>query len=256
MFRLLLLLFSCSFLPSCGEDKGSHTQAEPPLYIAVAANARYAAEALVTAFEQQSGQSVELISSSSGKLAAQIREGAPYGVFLSADMDYPEALSRAGLSADAPGVYGHGQLVVWSSRYPVDSAALATQMLRTPGKIALANPALAPYGRAALEWLKQAGIYEQVGSRLVYGESIAQVNQFVLSEAAAFGFTALAVVLAPEQANRGYYYPLPTDTYAPIEQGMIITRYGAERQPDASQAFYDFVRSPAGRELLRQYGYE
>lgn len=251
MLRLAYSGFLLLLIIACGEGDRSVA----PLRIAVAANARYAADSLAVAFQARSGIPVEIISSSSGKLAAQIREGAPYAVFLSADMDYPRALTREGQQQAPPVVYARGRLVIWSKTHPLDSLTLARQLAGSEGKIALPNPALAPYGRAAEAWLRREGIYEAVAPRLVFGESIAQVNQFVLSEAAAYGFTALAVMRAAGQSSEGYYQLVPEAGYSSIEQGMIITRYGAEQQAGASRLFYDFVLGDEGRAILRRFGY-
>ena len=175
---------------SCGRN-----EKEGPLTIATAANMQFAMEDMIRAFEVAADISCELVVSSSGKLTAQIHEGAPFDILISADMKYPEDLYRAGLTETPPQVYAYGKLVLWSLQ---DSLELSLQALKSPNvrHVALANPETAPYGKAALEVLQYHGIYEEVREKLVFGESIAQTNQFIISKAAEAGFTAMSVVLA------------------------------------------------------------
>ncbi|MFM1877442.1 MAG: hypothetical protein RLZZ241_308, partial [Bacteroidota bacterium] len=187
-----------------------------------------------------------------GKLAAQIREGAPFDVFVSADMHYPESLSREGLGRGTPKVYAYGSLVLWSADREIDTTF---EVLSHPEvrHIALANPQTAPYGNAAIEVLQNLGYLDSVSNRLVYGESIAQVNQFMYSGAAELGFTAKASVLSPPMEAKGYWRELPPNLYTPIAQGVLLLN----RTQNQSQAktFFDYLLSSEATDILKRYGY-
>jgi molybdate transport system substrate-binding protein len=224
------------------------------LRVAVAANAQFVMESLSDAFQKQSGIKIESIVSSSGKLTTQIQQGAPFDVFLSADMAYPTTLHKAGLTTAAPVVYAYGSLVLWTlSDLPL-SADL--KVLQNPAvrHIAIANPAMAPYGEAAVALLKHKKLFDQVQSRIVYGESISQVNQYVLSGAAEVGITAKSVVLDPNLKQRGHWVDLPPRGYAPIAQGVVVLK--RTQQTQAAQQFVQFLRSATARRILQQFGYQ
>lgn len=223
------------------------------LRVAVAANAQFVMEPLKAAFQQQSGVQIESIISSSGKLTTQIQQGAPFDVFLSADMDYPNALHRQGLTTAPPLAYAYGSLVLWTlSELPlsVDLRVLQNPLVR---HIALANPETAPYGAAAISLLKHRKMLTSVQPRLVYGESIAQVNQYVLSGAAEIGVTAKSVVLDPALKGRGHWIDLPPPGYSPIAQGVVVLK--RTDQPKAARQFIQFLQTPVARRFLQQYGY-
>ncbi|GAB3743124.1 molybdate ABC transporter substrate-binding protein [Spirosoma lituiforme] len=223
------------------------------LRVAVAANAQFVMEPLREAFQKQSGVQIESIVSSSGKLTTQIQQGAPFDVFLSADMEYPNALHQQGLTTSQPIVYAYGSLVLWTlSELPLsaDLRVLQNPLVR---HIALANPETAPYGAAAVSLLKYRKMLASLQPRLVYGESIAQVNQYVLSGAAEVGFTAKSVVLDPALKGRGHWIDLPPPGYSPIAQGVVVLK--RTDQPKAAQQFVQFLKTLAARRLLQQYGY-
>ncbi|NNF18161.1 MAG: molybdate ABC transporter substrate-binding protein, partial [Flavobacteriaceae bacterium] len=189
---------------------------------------------------------------SSGKLTAQIREGAPYDLLVSADMRYPRELEKLDLLAGEPRVYAYGTLVIWTNRPGIEPSLKA---LSDPGidHIAIANPLTAPYGRAAIEVLKEAGIYDQISHKLVYGESVAQASQFIRSGASEAGITAKAVVLSAHVAGIGKWADLDPKKYSPIEQGVACLRNSA--QPDAAMAFSEFLFSPEAGQILKKFGY-
>ncbi|UFH53437.1 molybdate ABC transporter substrate-binding protein [Spirosoma sp. KNUC1025] len=243
MKNLLLYLLLCPL-----------TLLAQPLRVAVAANAQFVMEQLKIAFQQTSGVAVESIVNSSGKLTTQIQQGAPYDVFLSADMTYPQTLHKAGLTTAAPVVYAYGSLVLWTmSELPVtaDLKALSDPAIR---HIAVANPATAPYGEAAIAFLKYRKLLDQAQPKIVYGESISQVNQYVLSGAAEVGFTAKSVVLDPSLTKRGHWVDLPQTGYKPIAQGVVVLK--RTTQLKAANQFLAFLRSPAARRILQQFGYK
>jgi len=245
----ILLLAALAF--SCGP--GPKT---PTLTVAVAANAAPAVEELARAFRQQSGLKVDLIAGSSGKLSAQIRQGAPFDLLLSADTGYPEALIEAGKAVPPLAVYAHGQLILWfRDTAGLEQAAFSRLQQPEVRRIALAQPGLAPYGRAAREALTHYGLWPALQPKLVFGESISQVNQFLRTGAVEAGFTALSAMHAPTLAKRGHYLHVEVSAYRAIEQGMVITRYGAQHHAEAARNFFDFLRSETAHQTLERFGY-
>lgn len=223
--------------------------------VATAANVQFVMKELQQAFEKQSTIRLEIVVGSSGKLTAQIREGAPFDIFVSADTRYPQEVFANGGAEAAPKVYARGALVLWS-RDSTATPQLADLTDPKIKKIALANPETAPYGRAAVEVLQKAGSYDQVKSKLVYGESIAQTTQYIETGAADVGFTALSVALSPEMRGKGRWTKLDSTSYTPIDQAAIILRH-SETSPkrQKSQAFYDFLYSEKAKAIFRKYGY-
>lgn len=208
---------------------------------------------LVTVFSAESGIEVEIVHGSSGKLLAQIMEGAPYDVFISADMKYPNTIFEEGKTEEKPRVYAHGKLVLWS----VNESVIPSLEILTSDSIshiAMANPKTAPYGVAAEELLKHYGMYYQVKEKLVFGEGIGQTNQFIHSGAADIGFTAMSVVKSPKLATKGKWVALDNTTYMPIAQGAVVIKKDG-KNTDQAQAYFRFLFSPKGKDILKKYGY-
>lgn len=223
--------------------------------VATAANVQFVMKELQKTFEKDTGIALELVVSSSGKLTAQIREGAPFDLFVSADTRYPQEIHANGGSDASPRVYARGALVLWSrdsTAIPRLSSLVSPQIK----KIALANPRTAPYGTAAVQVLQKAGLYEQVKPKLVYGESIAQTTQYIETGAADLGFTALSVVLSPEMKNKGSWVLLDSTSYEPIDQAAVLLRHSdTSPKKEKSRQFYDFLFSDKAKAIFRQYGY-
>lgn len=249
--RVLGMIFFTLWAVACG--RAPETE---PLTVAVAANARFAMMEIESAFETQTGIAVEVITGSSGKLSAQIRQGGPYDVFISADTKYPEYLFREGKGAEAPRTYAFGALVLWTladldiSKGPAILTDPAIQ------KIGIPNPQTAPYGEEAMRVLDHYQLLESVRDRLVFGESIAQANQYILSGACELGFTAKSVVMAPDLRGKGKWIELDKNSYLPIAQKALLTDYGKQRHPRESRQFYDYLFSPQGRAIFQKFGYE
>lgn len=231
-------------------------QAAETLTVAVAANVKFVFDELQAEFKQSSGIEAKGIFASSGKINAQIKSGAPYDVFMSADMEFPEALHKEGNAVAAPRVYAKGVLVLWTLNPALDLKQ-GMKILQDPQvkKIAVANPKLAPYGREAVHALEHAGILKEVEAKLIYGESISQVNQYVDTQATEAGFTAKSVVLAPQMQGHGKWVEVPRESYQPIEQGMVMLKHGQETNPVAARKFMDFIASAKARAILEKYGY-
>jgi len=187
---------------------------------------------------------------SSGNYFAQIQSGAPFDVFLSADVEYPRKLAALGIGAkDSIFTYAVGRLVVW---VPANSRLDPATALRDPSVklIAIANPKHAPYGRAAEAALRSMGVWDTVQSRLVLGENIAQTLQFVQSGAADAGVVALSLALAPAMQGQGRYWEIPLDSYPRMEQGGIILKDSA-----GARELRAVLLSEVGRRILKRYGF-
>jgi len=234
-----------------------HTTAqENKVTVAVAANMQYAANKLKEKFEQETGIKIEIILGSSGKLTQQIMEGAPYDIFISADTKYPSELYKNKFTSDTPRVYAKGLLVLWTNKdgiYP--SKDLTVLLSGSVKKIAVANPQTAPYGVAAEEILKHYNLYEKVKSKLVFGESISQTNQFIISQSADIGFTAKSVVLSDEMKGKGKWIDIDSKSYSPIAQAAVILKHGVETNKTLSEKFYNYLYSKTAKDIFRQFGY-
>jgi molybdate transport system substrate-binding protein len=225
------------------------------LTIAVAANVQFAFQELQAAFTHETGIEVQTVIGSSGKITAQVRSGAPFDVFLSADMDYPRTLHKEGLSSTAPIVYAYGTLVLWTMSDLDLTPGLKVLTDPKVDKVAIANPKLAPYGRAALQALTQYRIADAVQAKAVFGENVSQVNQYVYSQNVTAGFTAKSVVLSPTMRGKGHWIEVPSDTYRPIAQGVVILKYGTDNAETDSKRFIRFLTSATARKILADYGY-
>jgi molybdate transport system substrate-binding protein len=225
--------------------------------VAAAADMSAALPDLVTAYNKKTGQSVKLSFGASGNLTNQIRNGAPFDIFFSADEQYPQQLIAEGLAAkDTLYRYAAGRLVLWvPSDSPLDLSKLGINALLDPSikKIAIGNPQTAPYGQAAEAALRHFQVYDQVSSRLVIGENISQAAQFVESGNAQAGLIALSHALAPTMKNKGRYWTVPLDAYPTLNQAAVVL--SKSKQPEAARRFLDFIRSPEAASLLSTYGF-
>lgn len=225
------------------------------LTVAVAANVQYAFDDISAAFKKETGHDIRPVYNSSGKFFAQIVNGAPFDVFLSADMEFPNKLHNEG-HADAPKIYAYGALVLWTMK-DINLAdwqgALRNEAVR---RIAVANPKVAPYGRETMKALAGFRLDDALKPKLVFGESISQTNQYIHSGAADAGFTAKSVVVSPEMRGQGKWIDLPRTSYQPIAQGAVVLTHGRKNNPALSKQFHDFLLGPASRNILERYGYQ
>ncbi len=222
------------------------------LQIATSANAQFAIKEIGSIFTQETGIEVNIIQGSSGKLLAQITEGAPYDIFISADLKYPQELYRAGLATQEPSVYAYGKLVLWTSKKMEVSLDILNQ--DNVFHIALANPKTAPYGLAAKQFLQHHKLFNALKEKLVFGESISQTTQFINSGAAEIGFTALSVVMSPPLKNVGHWIELDTTAYSPIAQSAVIIKTG-NKSMEQAEKFYQFLFTHKAKIILKKYGY-
>jgi molybdate transport system substrate-binding protein len=222
---------------------------------AVAANVQFAMEDIKAAFKKGTGIEVKTVYGASGKLATQIRNGAPFDLFVSADMDFPDSLRAWGHAPEKPRPYAYGKLVMWTLKDLDLGKGLAMLADSAIGRIALADPKRAPYGRESLKALQRSGLADALRPKLVYGENISQVSQYILTGNADIGFNAKSIVLAPETRGKGHWKEVDSALYDPIAQGAVVCRYGVENNPDLSSRFYAFLYSARAREILARYGY-
>jgi len=221
------------------------------LTIAAAADLTYAMDDIAREF-RRARPDVELPTSygSSGNFYSQIRNGAPFDVYLSADVAYPRKLIEEKIGVrDSLFVYGVGRIVVWvPAASKLDPAAALRDA--TLKRLAIANPQHAPYGRAAEAALRSLGVYDGIKDKLVLGEDISQTFGFVRSGAAGAGIVALSLALAPSSRAEGRYWEIPLDAYPRIEQGGLLLKDSAD-----SRAFRAFLVSAGGRGILKRYGF-
>lgn len=225
------------------------------LTVAVAANVQYTFDELHAEFKRETGHDLKPVFNSSGRFAAQIMNGAPFDVFLSADMEYPEKLYKEGFADAAPRVYAYGALVLWTMS-DLDlknwQGTLASPAVK---KIAVANPKTAPYGRETVRALDRLKLRDALSPKLVYAESIAQANQYIHSRAADAGFTAKSVVVSPEMKGQGTWVELPKGSYQPIAQGAVVLKHGQQTRPKLAQQFHDFLYAEKARAIFARHGY-
>jgi len=259
LFHRLLAVTALAglFIPSLRAAENAQPAPTAELAIAAAADLKFAFDDVVKAFnEKQPACKVSVTFGSSGNFFTQLQNGAPFDLFFSADIQYPQKLAEDGLTADAIFPYSIGQIVVWVPKNsPIDVKKLGIKALLDPSvsKIAIANPEHAPYGRAAVAALQTLKVYDQVQPKLVYGENIAQAAQFVQSGAADVGILALSLAIAPKMAEAGRYWEVPLDAYPKLEQGGVILK--SAKNIEGARAFRDFVLSENGRAILKRYGF-
>lgn len=231
-------------------------QAAEPFTVAIAANLKYVFDDLAAEFKQETGIEAQSVLNASGKIATQIRQGAPFDVFMSADMEFPEGLYKEGFAVTAPKPYAYGLLVLWSQTGADLSKGVAGLTDAAIGKVAIANPKLAPFGKQALKAMEFYKVKVALEPKLVYGESITQVSQYVDSKAVDVGFSAKSIVVAPETTGKGKWVAVPEESYEPIAQGVVILKHGIDNNADAARKFYGFVQSEKARAIFAKNGYK
>ena len=243
------LLVACAGLdPVRGQDAPA---------VAAAADLKFALEQIAANFKTATGREVKLAFGSSGNFATQLRQGAPFEIFLSADEGFVYQLADAGKTVDRGALYAEGRLVLFAptgSTLKPDAnfsdlrAALADGRIQ---KFAIANPEHAPYGRAAEQALKGQGLWDAIKPKLVLGENVSQAAQFAASGSAQGGIFAYSLALSPAVGALGTYALLPSDWYAPLRQRMVLMKGAGE----TARAFYGYVQTPAARVIFRRYGF-
>lgn len=241
-FFLFIVILSLTFI-SCEKPERKH------LSIAVSSNAQFVVKALVEEFEEIEDVNVELISSSSGKLAAQILQGAPYDIFISADRYYPDFIYGKYANCLPPKNYAKGSLILCSTAL---SEKISLEQLKSESikNIAIANPQLAPYGKATVEFLQAINQYETLKSKLIIGENISQTAMYIQNGAVQAGFTARSLMYSLPFKNESNYIEIDTSLHSPIVQAFVVLN------PDTiSNRFANFILSNHGRKILSEFGY-
>lgn len=225
--------------------------------IAAAADLKFALEEIAQTFEQESGHEIILTFGSSGTFATQIRHGAPFQMFLSADEDYVLKLYSDGYTLDQGTLYAIGRIALLapaSSPLMLDGELKGLATLMQQGKLqrfAIANPEHAPYGQRAREALQHVGLWQDIQPKLIFGENVSQAAQFAISGSAEGGIVALSLAKSPQMAKLGRYAVIPAEWHTPLKQRMVLLK-GADA---TAQAFYTYLQQPAARAVLRRYGF-
>lgn len=240
----LLLTVMCLALAGCASAPSTRVQ------VAAAADLRYALDEIIT-LAQERNPDVEyaVTYGSSGQFLQQIENGAPFDVYLSADIAYPLALVDAGVARD-PFPYAVGRLVLWVPEGSRLSPERGLAIVADADRVAIANPEHAPYGRAAVAALESAGMYAAVADRLVLGENVAQAAEFVMTGNADAGIVALSLVLSDPLRDVGTWWEIPTNTFPTIEQAGVLLS-----DSPAAMALRDTIIGPEGRAILARYGF-
>jgi len=230
-------------------------QAAGRLTIAAASDLRFALDEALQPFRAaQRGASIDVVYGASGKLATQLRNGAPFDVFLSADIALARELDDAGLATDGPRVYAVGRLAAWSTHAELGRLPLAALVRDSRVKrFAIANPEHAPYGQRAMQALQSQGLQGDVQPKLVLGDNVSQAATFIETGAAQAGLIAHSLVLSPALAGKGAWTLIPEAWHAALEQALVITRRAADNPLAA--AFVRHLEAPPTRELLRRNGF-
>lgn len=239
LYFILALLFSCQSRPE-----------KKVLRVATASNAQYAIREIAKTYMQNHEIEIEVISASSGKLTAQITQGAPYDLFIAADLSYPTSLFEKKMSEKKPKIYALGQLVLWTMDDQLvlhDSIFCSDQF----EYFTIANPKIAPYGKASIEVMQYYDC-KPANTKLILGENLAQCSQLIRQATVPFGFSAAAIVNSPINKNVGHWILLPEYTYQPIQQAAIVLK---RSQHPHRKDFFNYLFSPKAQKILRNYAY-
>lgn len=222
--------------------------------IAAAADLKFAMDEIVAGFKKsRPGVETQVVYGSSGKFHTQIQQGAPFDLFFSADIGFPRELAKQGQAASQVRSYAIGRIVLWSTDMDATKMTLAALTNPKITRIAIANPKHAPYGKRAEEALRASGLWDTLQPKLVFGENISQTAQYVQTGSAQVGIIALSLALNPELSKRGGFYLIPGNLHNTLEQGYIITKFGANK-PLAKQ-FADYMGSKQARAIMTKYGF-
>lgn len=226
------------------------------LTIAAAADLKFAMKEIVDHYKKTSPiDEIDVIYGSSGKFFTQIQQNAPYDLYFSADISYPNRLTAEGLAVGQVIPYAIGRIVLWAPKAKFDASKMTLQNLINSDirHIAIANPKHAPYGKRAEEALKSVDVWNKVESKLVYGENISQAAQFVQTGNAEVGIIALSLALSAELSNQGRYWLIPDNLHKPLEQGYVVTKRAEHNQ--LAKKFSQFMTTLEVRKIMVKYGF-
>jgi molybdate transport system substrate-binding protein len=257
MRRCIACLIVCLLAPWLVPGALAEVAVQRHPTIAAAANLNFVLTEIADQFAREHGVRVELVFGASGTLTRQIQEGAPFEMFLAADEEFPTQLNRAGLARDAGAVYAIGRLVIFAARgspLTVDERLEGLARLVKNGgvsRFAIANPEVAPYGKAAEAVLRKRGVWDTIRPRLVLGDTISQAAQFATTGNAVGGLIAYSLVLGPGFGDRGTYALIPEGDHPPLRQRMVLLK----RASGVATQFYNYMQSDTARTILRKHGY-
>ena len=248
--KIFFCLLICQLVVAGCKVKDNHG-----LHLAAASDLKFAMDSLIAVFKKgHPNVNITVTYGSSGKFYEQILNQAPFDLYFSADLGYPEKLKEEGFALAEVKMYSIGRIVLWSKK--IDPSQDGMNVLLDPSliKIAIANPDHAPYGKRAMESLNYYKLYDQVKDKLVFGENISHAAQFVTTGVADIGIVALSLALSPPmQKMGGRYYLIPATSHQPLEQGFVVLKR-AEKNALAIP-FSDFMTSTAAREVMAYYGF-
>jgi len=236
-------------IAGCGKKEAASSGA---IKVAAAADLAFAFKEVGAAFEKKTGKKVTFTFGSTGQLAKQISEGAPYDVFAAANVSFVDEVVKAGAcDGDTKAMYARGRIVVWTKNGGVAAVAALTDLADARFvKIAIANPEHAPYGKAAKQALEAAGLWEAVKSKIVYGENIQQTLQFAQTGNAEAAVAALSLA---KVSDEGSYFLIDEKLHKPIDQAIVVCKHGVNQA--VGKDFATFVNSEEGRAIMRKFGF-
>jgi molybdate transport system substrate-binding protein len=242
---IILLIFFSNPAPAQEQDK---------ILIAAAADLKFALDSILVSFKNISKGKVNVTYGSSGKLFEQISGGAPFEIFFSADINYPRLLEEKGMTISPIYTYGIGRIVIWSKKINPQREGMNVLLSPSIKKIAIANPAHAPYGKRAQESLQYYKLWDKIKDKLVYGENISQAAQFVTTGAADIGIIALSLALSPNMKKEsGSYYIIPANSHQPLEQGVVLTKKAKEKS--LAKTFMEYIQSANANAIFKHFGF-
>ena len=232
----------------------AEAQTSDKLLIAAASDLKFALDSVVSAYLKNNGGSIDVTYGSSGKLSEQIQNGAPFDLFFSADISYPDQLREKGFASSEVYKYGVGRIVLWSKKIDPEKEGMKSLLQPSVKKVAIANPMHAPYGKKATEAISYYKLDAAVKDKLVLGENISQTAQFITSGAADIGIIAYSLAISTTmKSKRGKFFMIPEEAHSPLEQGVIITSHG--KGNIMAVKFLEFVKSD-GVSILADFGFK
>jgi len=230
-------------------------QAQGKILVAAASDLKFALDSVIAVFKKKDAGTVEVTYGSSGKLFEQISNSAPFDMFFSADVEYPKLLKEKKLTLSDAYIYGVGRIVIWSKKIDPSKEGMKSLLDPSVKKVAIANPAHAPYGKRAEEALLHYKFMEAVKPKLVFGENISQAAQFVTTGAADIGIVAYSLALSPNMLKEnGKYFLIPENAHKRLEQTVVITQHAKGNA--LAQTFLTFVKSDDAKKVLAHYGFK
>jgi len=253
----LLLAFATAVASPFGRNASAQTGSADGPIIAAAASLQFALEEIAAKFKAETGLSVKLSFGSSGNFARQIRQGAPYQMFLSADEEFVLDLAKDGLTRDDGAIYAVGRIVIFAphgSPLKPDGGLDGLAAALADGRItrfAIANPEHAPYGKRAEEVLRKRGLWDKIKPKLVFGENTSQAAQFASSANTEGGIIAYSLAISPRVSAQGTFALIPEEAHSPLRNRMVLLKNAG---PVAAR-FYAYIQEPAARAIFRKFGY-